>query len=415
MTCLSSAVNPASLQWIVLAVGAAALGVALVALFAGRSRGRKRCPRCWYDMTGAAAGSLRCPECGHEANGERELLRTRRRWAIGGPALLIAIGCLGWQGARVAIDRDWHYRILPTWKTIRRVEVPFGRDTLRIEEREVRNQRSPDFARMLVISRGDERLFALEGFHFTIGAAVFPLGAAASGQSPTLAVGTDITGDNVPDLVLQRSSGGSGDDAQTYFFSLDQRSRHGGLDPMAVLPYGGRFEDVDADGVLEFIVQERPLDFRWTSRADSPRAEVVLVFREGQYVVALDRMRRPTPSLEALRASLDSPPTPPEAAFDAARAEVAKQASKRATPGGVPGRSSIVGTRGTRVLRLVVDLVYQGNAARAAELLDAEWPRVGGELGSSRAAFDAEFGHAMRHSRFAEALLELNGPGAWWR
>ncbi len=52
---------------------------------------RKRCPRCWYDMTGAPA--LTCPECGGAAKGERALLRTRRRWkwAIGA-AVVIAAG-----------------------------------------------------------------------------------------------------------------------------------------------------------------------------------------------------------------------------------------------------------------------------------------------------------------------------------
>lgn len=72
----------ANLSWLWL-IGAALLaigGIALVAwaLFADRSRGRKRCAKCWYDMS--ATAGLKCPECGREARGERGLLATRRRW-----------------------------------------------------------------------------------------------------------------------------------------------------------------------------------------------------------------------------------------------------------------------------------------------------------------------------------------------
>jgi HEAT repeat protein len=58
--------------------GAAAMALLVWALFADRARGRVRCPKCWYDMTGATGG--RCPECGHVAKSDRALRRTRRRW-----------------------------------------------------------------------------------------------------------------------------------------------------------------------------------------------------------------------------------------------------------------------------------------------------------------------------------------------
>ena len=47
-----------------------------------RSRGRRRCPKCWYDMSSTLHegphASLRCPECGHEPSGARALYRARR-------------------------------------------------------------------------------------------------------------------------------------------------------------------------------------------------------------------------------------------------------------------------------------------------------------------------------------------------
>jgi hypothetical protein len=51
------------------------------ALFSDRARGRRRCPRCWFDMTHTAG--LRCTECGHLAGEESDLRRTRRRSFIG--------------------------------------------------------------------------------------------------------------------------------------------------------------------------------------------------------------------------------------------------------------------------------------------------------------------------------------------
>jgi hypothetical protein len=47
-------------------------------LFHDRSNGRRRCPRCWHDMT--ASLDLRCTECGHASRSERDLFRTRRSW-----------------------------------------------------------------------------------------------------------------------------------------------------------------------------------------------------------------------------------------------------------------------------------------------------------------------------------------------
>jgi hypothetical protein len=64
----------------------ALLGVWLfyVAFVRDRSRGRRRCPRCWYDLSGRPQ-SMTCSECGHTARSERRLHRTRRRW---GPAMI---------------------------------------------------------------------------------------------------------------------------------------------------------------------------------------------------------------------------------------------------------------------------------------------------------------------------------------
>src|SRR5262245_46988698 len=89
-------------------LGVAAVVVLLWSLFWDRSRGRRRCPRCWYDMSGVPG--LKCPECGRHARAERSLFKTRRRWRVAclivpllvGSWLLRCaprIGRDGWKGA----------------------------------------------------------------------------------------------------------------------------------------------------------------------------------------------------------------------------------------------------------------------------------------------------------------------------
>jgi hypothetical protein len=101
--------------WILYGLSAA---VAAWALLWDRSRGRLRCPKCWYSMDGASTGrgdehedeAWRCPECGRQGHAERQLRHTRRRWRwLILTALLVAGGyeasveprvrAHGWSGA----------------------------------------------------------------------------------------------------------------------------------------------------------------------------------------------------------------------------------------------------------------------------------------------------------------------------
>lgn len=86
--------------WLITAIAAA---LAAWALFADRSRGRRRCPACWYTLH--AAGPLpTCPECGRTPRSERDAHKTRRRWRLA----LCSLPLL-WLGA-VARDVEWPIR-----------------------------------------------------------------------------------------------------------------------------------------------------------------------------------------------------------------------------------------------------------------------------------------------------------------
>ncbi|MCA9299319.1 MAG: hypothetical protein KDA28_09645 [Phycisphaerales bacterium] len=97
--------------WIWIVSGVLALmGIVLCwsGLFRDRARGRRRCPKCWYDMS--ELDSLQCPECGRTAKAASRLGRTRRHpvpLVVGILTLVLALatasstGVLlyGWQAA----------------------------------------------------------------------------------------------------------------------------------------------------------------------------------------------------------------------------------------------------------------------------------------------------------------------------
>lgn len=80
------------------------------ALLWDRSRGRRRCPKCWYGMEGVPpgeGGGWRCPECGREIEDERKLVGTRRRWRHALLAVVLLLGSYASFAGPVVRDRGW--------------------------------------------------------------------------------------------------------------------------------------------------------------------------------------------------------------------------------------------------------------------------------------------------------------------
>ena len=86
-----------SLAGVLLLTGATLM---IRALVSDRSRGRRRCPKCFYPVE---VGEFRCSECGHLASGTRHLHRTCRHWrrAFALAALVILPGIVVAAWARV--------------------------------------------------------------------------------------------------------------------------------------------------------------------------------------------------------------------------------------------------------------------------------------------------------------------------
>lgn len=88
-------------------IALAAIMLLAWSILGDRSRGRRRCRRCWYDLASAGATPLACPECGCNHTTERLLTRTRRRWGgMSIAALLLIVSYSTWTTPRV-LDRGW--------------------------------------------------------------------------------------------------------------------------------------------------------------------------------------------------------------------------------------------------------------------------------------------------------------------
>lgn len=113
-------------EWLLVAGGWSLLtagGLLLLwALLWDRSRGRKRCPKCWYDMGGAVAREVEddgrdvfvCPECGRRVKGEKGLRRTRRRWGWVAVAMLMVVTGANCWFVRPRLAREGWWAVLPS-------------------------------------------------------------------------------------------------------------------------------------------------------------------------------------------------------------------------------------------------------------------------------------------------------------
>ncbi|GEM_PF-4432001 len=101
-----------AIGWVVIGLGT--LGV-LAALFVDRSRGRRRCPRCHYDL--AHTEGLACPECGRAHAHEGRLYLTRRHWGLACVAFVVALVGVSLLYVPRVQKHGWA-RVTPTWALI---------------------------------------------------------------------------------------------------------------------------------------------------------------------------------------------------------------------------------------------------------------------------------------------------------
>jgi hypothetical protein len=325
-------------------------GVVLRALFSDRSRGRVCCPRCWYDMAGTPG--LTCPECGRAARSERDLHRTRRRWGLAAAGGVLLLPVLGVAGARYG--RTAWYWLPPRWRVVEQHRVKDAVVTLY----EPRDPKSFGM-RALVVARG-RTIADLRDFRLMLG--------VRNWQRPgAVGVFEDLTGDKVPEVVIEGWSGGAHCCSTVHIVRLGKEPKV--IATIDAKDHGVRFEPTGTPGVADIILGDSTFAYWHAPYAASPSPEVWLHFRGGEFAVDPQRQARPLPPREEL--------------------ESLSMASRARCFSGSEPEPALWGA--------ALNLLYSGHEAEAWALLDSPWPP-----------------HSPEHDKFIAAFREQLSTSPWW-
>lgn len=350
---MGSAALPAWVYLPALLMAFAGTWVVLRALLLDRSRGRRRCPSCWYDMSGVT--SLRCPECGQEARAESGLLRTRRHWMRAGAGAALIFPLMLIFGVRDA-RRVW-YALPPKWVSMERVMV----DSFLAKSYKLRNP--DDVPTMLVrVWSGGTKLMEAEDYSVRFGLRRFDPNTYAE-LSP-IGAPQDLNLDGVPELLVVQFSGGAHCCYTVTLFTLTEPAQLIGT----INAVNGMAASALPTGEVLLNIPDQSFDYWKTGHAGSPQPDVLYRLTPQGLVIALDEMLRSgdelTPQkLSNLRTSLSLGPGADQLDSD--------------------------------LWRVMLQLMYAGRESEAWEFFDRAWP----EQMPGKDQFKAEFLDILAHSR----------------
>lgn len=209
---------------------------------------------------------------------------------------------------------------------------------------------------------------------------------AEAKEGSGIRIGSDITGDGAPNLVVVHWSGGAHCDYDYYVFSVGDELR---LLDVIKTQHGCRgFKDVDGDGVLELEGFDWTFAYWMISFADSPAPKIILAYRDGKYRLAPDLMRTDPPDEGAERTLAESI----RQHGDWAKGEV---------PPPLPAD--------------VLDLMYGGHAPLAWEFFDRAWPDgFQDRTGWGKEEFKESLLHVLSCSPYWPIIEEAFYPRKRW-
>lgn len=189
--------------------------------------------------------------------------------------------------------------------------------------------------------------------------------------------GTDITGNGIPNLIVSEYTGGAHCCGIDYVFELGETFRL--VDIIPTTHSGGKFQDLDGDGIAEFLFNDWHFAYWSTPFAGSPSPGVVMSYQDNAWRPAPELMCQPAPDLGELEA------------------EAAKIRDEGWEADGLP-----------HLLETTLNLIYSGHAGLALDFFDAAWPpEIAGED-----EFLTSFAHELATNRYWPELQTLNA-GQW--
>lgn len=170
--------------------------------------------------------------------------------------------------------------------------------------------------------------------------------------------GTDINGDGIPEMVMERHTG------QPQFtscysyqiYSIGKRVRklvtlEGKHSPM-------QFKDLDGDGLYEAIGHDWVLAYYFGDFLSSPHPTIILKWQKGVYRLDFKLMKKPPPAYEELKKKAE---------------DLRRSLEKENGPFPEGYILNIPFYQHTDAWNYLVDLIYSGNAKAAWAFLDMYW------------------------------------------
>lgn len=208
-------------------------------------------------------------------------------------------------------------------------------------------------------------------------------------------LGDDITGDGIPNLLVQHSSGYKSGGIACLVFSLGPDFRN-----IQTLPQGD-FIDLNRDGIiLEYQTYDNTFAYWHASTAHSPYPKLIYQYQEENYQISATFMARPLPTFQEEAQAL---------------IQIQKEIAEYETRSLEENCWYYQGTYlSPSVWRYMLDLLYSGHPQEARQFLDKVWPedKLGKEL------FLIEFKERLNNSddwkRIRDELYKITEEKKLW-
>jgi len=235
----------------------------------------------------------------------------------------------------------------------------------------VRTYRSDGGDGSFEVLKEGSRVYAARGWKFRIGSMY-----EDKKTNSLVSIGSDITGDGHPNLVVSEWTGGAHCCCLFHVFAIGTRFRY--IQTINAMDADGAgFENLDEDAALEFPMFDFTFAYWRTSFAESPAPAVILKYQDPKYEMACDLMRKPSIPHEELN----------------------RLAAEIKALSGWENEHPPV-----RLWAEMLDLVYTGNIFQAWDLVELSWPK--GIDGKEQ--FLNDFKAQLQKSPFWKDVQELN-------